>query len=255
MKTSKVKMVVNEKSGKVLTEYENDNFGFIILQQESSHFDGQWMRKQKRSCLMRGAYDDLVDVMKEYPRGELPGRLVITEMVEPDFLADPKLVKRFIGKDHDDEEVYEERVSQYVKTAGKDGDELMLGEDRIIRIVDYDFTGERTDTFVEHDNGDSITYSSASSNQRVRRTPIAEPVAKANQANQATQASTLGSADPLANLTPEQRAIVLAAMAQTTAPATEPAPEQAPEPEELTPEEKLAKLEVTMDGDGADLSM
>jgi hypothetical protein len=162
-KVSKVVMT-ESKEGFIVNEYDNNEeriengdepLGYIILQQTAKINDGQWLRKQKRSCLLRGNLEDLEELMDEYPKLELPGRLVVTEVLEKDLT--PQQQKKYLGRDSfDDEELYEERAGNYIKTAGKDGVVLTAEGERIFRFVDYDDTGLESDQLIQHDNTDDV---------------------------------------------------------------------------------------------------
>lgn len=152
--------IVPSKENKLITAYKNKkDFGYVQLNQIAMSVVGGWVREQKRSCLVRGEMEKLQSFVKMFPTGELPGRIVIREFVESEVPAD--IQKKFIREDVDKEEA----IAGFIKTTGKDGVELTVGGERILRFAEYDFSGKEEDTFVQHDNTDAVAEFNAERKQ------------------------------------------------------------------------------------------
>lgn len=80
---SQVKVTANPTTKEVVTQSTtNPDFGFVRVEQISTEFSGGWMRKVKKSALIRGNYEDLKSL--NYKEGQiLPGKIQIVESVNP----------------------------------------------------------------------------------------------------------------------------------------------------------------------------
>jgi hypothetical protein len=86
--------------------------------------------------------------------GAIPGRIVVKEFVESEV---PENFASRFNKNL----AYEDAIAPYVKRAGKDGIELTLGGERILRFTDYDGSGNDQDIRVAHDNVGAVVEARA----------------------------------------------------------------------------------------------
>ncbi len=82
------------------------------------------------------------------------GKIYVEEFLESEV---PDSFKERFNKNVD----YETQIRPYVKRAGKDGVELTLGGERILRFTSYDPSGTIEDSKVAHDNTDAVKASKA----------------------------------------------------------------------------------------------
>lgn len=144
---STVQIVVNPKSGSIITAYKsNPEFGYVQLQQSAITIasDG-WIREQKRTCLLRAEVAVLKSYVNSSKQLQVPGKIVVREYVESEL---PESMRSLLNKNVP----YEEAIASFVKRAGADGNELTLGGERILRFASYDPTDTQADITVQHDN-------------------------------------------------------------------------------------------------------
>ena len=130
-----------------VTPYDSDpTQGWIELQEVVKTFQetasGTRLVAQKRTALVGGPVAELTEMIKAWKSYGISGKLVITEMIHGDlpaaFVANAKNLKA------------------YAKIAGDSKIPCVLGGEQIYRFTKYDPSGEKLDTLVQHDNGDSI---------------------------------------------------------------------------------------------------
>lgn len=144
---SQVQIVVNPKSGSIITAYKtNPEYGYLQLQQSAITIgpDG-WIRENKRVCLLRAETELLKSFVAGNKNLQVPGKIVVREYLESEL---PDNMRSILNKNVP----YEEAIAPFVKRAGADGNELTLGGERILRFATYDATGEMPDVLVQHDN-------------------------------------------------------------------------------------------------------
>lgn len=142
------------ETGAIINAYKNNpQYGYIMLQSEEMSIEGGWVRNKVRSALLRAEVALLEKFVQVSGKtGTLPGRIVVNEFLESEL---PEHYKARLNKNLP----YEEQIAPYVKRAGKDGVELTLGGERILRFTDYDASGKNQDVRVQHDNVDAIMES------------------------------------------------------------------------------------------------
>ena len=150
-----VKVVVNSESKQVVTSFPNNPiFGYVQLESEQTVFQNGWIKKKKRSTLMRGETETLKSMYVEGQ--ELQGKVVVTECLEDDIPAQQAYQ---LDKTKD----FEAQISYFLKRAGsKDAPILKKEGKRILRFTDYDETGSIPDTRVAHDNTAEVKAFNAS---------------------------------------------------------------------------------------------
>jgi hypothetical protein len=137
--------------GSIINVYKNNpEFGYIQLRSVEKTFEGNWIRKKERNCLIRAEVELLEEFLQEEGKtGTLPGRIVVNEFTESQL---PENYQSRLDKNKD----WEEAIEPFLKRAGKDGILLTNGGERILRFTDYDRSGKSQDTTVAHDNVSAI---------------------------------------------------------------------------------------------------
>jgi hypothetical protein len=142
------------KDGALITLYKNNSkYGFITLSSSemSVGADG-WVRESSRSTLMRAEVPLLEKFVASSKGLTLPGKIVVNEFMESQI---PESYSARLNKNVD----YETSINPYIKRAGKEGVELTLGGERILRFTSYDPSGLSQDARVAHDNISEVTAS------------------------------------------------------------------------------------------------
>jgi hypothetical protein len=150
---NKVQIKPTETGALVSTYKNNPNYGYITLQSEEMSVDGGWVRNSVRTALLRAETSLLEKFVSTFGKsGNIPGRIVVKEFTESQL---PENYMSRLNKNLD----YEESIAPYIKRAGKDGIELTLGGERILRFTDYDASGADQDVRVAHDNTTAVSAS------------------------------------------------------------------------------------------------
>lgn len=144
------------QDGSIISVYKsNPKFGYIQLISTEMSIEGGWVREKSRSALLRAEVQMLEKFIQQNGRsGSLPGRIVIREFVESEL---PENYNSRL----DQNKPWEEAIEPFLKRAGKDGVELTLGGERILRFTDYDPSGKEQDVRISHDNVSEIAESRA----------------------------------------------------------------------------------------------
>jgi hypothetical protein len=148
--------ITPSKEGQLITVYKNNSdYGYITLTSTELSTDSRgWIRESKRSTLMRATVDLLQKYIAMNKTLTVAGKIYVEEFLESE--VPDSFVERF-NKNVD----YETQIRPYVKRAGKDGVELTLGGERILRFTSYDPSGTIEDSKVAHDNTDAVKASKA----------------------------------------------------------------------------------------------
>jgi hypothetical protein len=148
--------ITPSKEGQFITVYKNNSdYGYITLSSTELSTDSRgWIRESKRSTLMRGTVDLLQKYIAMNKTLTVAGKIYVEEFLEYEV---PDSFKERFNKNVD----YETQIRPYVKRAGKDGVELTLGGERILRFTSYDPSGTIEDSKVAHDNTDAVKASKA----------------------------------------------------------------------------------------------
>ena len=143
--------ITPSKEGQLITVYKNNaNYGYITLASTELTPDARgWIRESKRSTLMRATVELLQKYIAMNKSLAVPGKIYVEEFLESEV---PDLFKERFNKNVD----YETQIRPYIKRAGKDGVELTLGGERILRFTSYDPTGTIEDVKIAHDNTDAV---------------------------------------------------------------------------------------------------
>lgn len=146
--------ITPSKEGQLITVYKNNSdYGYITLTSTELTTDARgWIRESKRSTLMRATVDLLQKYIAMNKTLTVAGKIYVEEFLESDV---PDSFKERFNKNVD----YETQIRPYVKRAGKDGVELTLGGERILRFTSYDPTGTIEDVKIAHDNTDDVKAS------------------------------------------------------------------------------------------------
>ena len=146
--------ITPSKEGQLITVYKNNSaYGYITLTSTELSTDSRgWIRESKRSTLMRAEVDLLQKYIAMNKSLALAGKIYVEEFLESQL---PDSFVERLNKNVD----YETRIKPYVKRAGKDGVELTLGGERILRFTSYDASGTIEDSKIAHDNTDAVKAS------------------------------------------------------------------------------------------------
>ena len=142
------------ETGALISAYKNNpEYGYLTLQSsETSVVDG-WIRESVRTALLRAETKVLEQYVAKFAKGGmLDGRIVVKEFLES---ALPENYTSRLNKNVS----YEDAIAPYVKRAGKDGVELTVGGERILRLTDFDASGTQVDIRVAHDNVTAVAES------------------------------------------------------------------------------------------------
>jgi hypothetical protein len=144
------------ETGAIINAYKNNpEYGYITLQSEEMSVEGGWVRNKVRSALLRAEISLLEKFVQAFGKGgSIPGRITVKEFVESEV---PENYMSRLNKNLS----YEDSIAPYVKRAGKDGIELTLGGERILRFTDYDGSGAQVDVTVAHDNTGAVVEARA----------------------------------------------------------------------------------------------
>lgn len=148
--------ITPSKDGQLITVYKNNSkYGYITLTSTELSTDSKgWIRESKRSTLMRAEVELLQKYIAANKSLALAGKIYVEEFLESDL---PDSYAERLNQNVD----YETRIKPFVKRAGKDGVELTLGGERILRFTAYDSSGTIEDSKIAHDNTDAVRSSKA----------------------------------------------------------------------------------------------
>lgn len=134
MNNNKVK-VTADSDGNVINVSKNPEFGFIRVEQRAAfvNTDG-WLRISKRSALIHGKLDDLVEAGFKKDQ-ELPGRIVVKESFDPFDSNNP---------------------DRNIKFAGSTGVICRVDDQPIYRQTVYTNDANAQDELIEHTNTEEI---------------------------------------------------------------------------------------------------
>jgi hypothetical protein len=150
---NKVQIKPTETGALVNTYKNNPAYGYVTLQSEEMSVEGGWVRNSTRTALLRAETSLLEKFVNTFGKsGSVTGRIVVREFAESQL---PENFQSRLNKNVD----YEDAIAPYVKRAGKDGIELTIGGERILRFADYDASGVDQDVRVAHDNVSAIAAS------------------------------------------------------------------------------------------------
>ena len=78
---SPVTVTANDQ-GQVVVPSSNPEFGYVRVEQTATSFSGGWLRKEKRSALIRGKVEDLQSLNFKAVQ-TLPGKIQVIESLTP----------------------------------------------------------------------------------------------------------------------------------------------------------------------------
>jgi hypothetical protein len=149
-----VQITPSSTDGQLITVYKNNSaYGYIKLSSVEMSIGGNgWIRESKRSTLMRAEVELLQRFIAANKSLALPGKIYVEEFLESQL---PASYAERLNKNV----TYETSIKPYIKCAGKDGVELTLGGERILRFTSYDPSGTVEDVKIAHDNTDAVKAS------------------------------------------------------------------------------------------------
>jgi hypothetical protein len=131
---SKVKIVSDENGNVVNVSSNNPEFGWIILEQNTTQMEGGWLRKVTKKARIMGKTTELIEL--NYTQDtELPGKIVVVESLTP-----------FNSNDSERD----------LKKAGDTGIICRVNDQPIYRRTFYTSDSTAEDVYVQHTNSDEI---------------------------------------------------------------------------------------------------
>ena len=127
--TTKVKVTADEL-GNVITPTANPEIGFIKLEQKSNIINGNWVKNQKKTCLIFGKFEELQDFGFKKD-DELDGNIIIEESFIP---------------------FNENNAEKEMKMAGSTGIPCLVDGQPIYRRTRYTTNLSETDILIQHNN-------------------------------------------------------------------------------------------------------
>ena len=148
---SKVKVVADATTNSVITVSPNNpEYGFVRLEQTRTMFDdNNFLKLKVVSTLIHGTVAEL-QAAGFYAGQELPGKIVVTESMEPFNAKNPE-------RDY--------------KVAGNTGIICTLGGSPIYRKTTYSTASNVEDTLVRHDNVEQLRQAYAAQSKTTISTP------------------------------------------------------------------------------------
>ena len=131
--STKVRVVADELNN-IITETLNPEIGYVRLEQQVNSINGNWIKSQKRSCLIFGKYDDL-KAFNLNPNQELDGKIVVEESFIP---FNPNNAEREL------------------KMAGDTGIPCLVDGQPIYRRTRYTTNLTEQDVLIQHNNTEDI---------------------------------------------------------------------------------------------------
>jgi hypothetical protein len=132
---SKVTVTADPSGNVVGVSTNNPEFGFIRVEQVATQINDEgWLKHVRRSALIKGKVEDLVECGYQANQ-EIPGKIVVRESLEPFNPTNP-------DKD--------------LKLAGSTGIICRIDDQPIYRNTFFTTNLNSQDEFIMHDNGDEI---------------------------------------------------------------------------------------------------
>lgn len=127
--------VVADKNGNVINVSANPEFGYLRLEQRTIQIDEKgWLKSVKRSTLLHGKMEDLLDA--GYKQGtELPGKIIVVESLSP---------------------LNEKNPDKDLKIAGSTNVICRIDDQPIYRQTYYSNNPEAYDILISHNNSEEI---------------------------------------------------------------------------------------------------
>ncbi len=127
--TTKVKVQADEL-GNVITPTANPEIGYIKLEQKSNIINGNWVKNQKKTCLIFGKFEELAEFNFTKDQ-ELDGQIIIEESFIP---------------------FNEKNAEREMKMAGNTGVPCLLDGQPIYRRQRYTTNMNEQDILIQHNN-------------------------------------------------------------------------------------------------------
>lgn len=127
--TTKVKVQADEL-GNVISPTANPEIGYIKLEQKSNIINGNWVKNQKKTCLIFGKFEELAEFNFTKDQ-ELDGQIIIEESFIP---------------------FNEKNAEREIKMAGNTGVPCLLDGQPIYRRQRYTTNMNEQDLLIQHNN-------------------------------------------------------------------------------------------------------
>ena len=130
-------IVTADDLGNVINSSLNDQIGYISIQQNTNSISSNWIKQQKRSCLIFGKIEDLQKF--DFKAGqELDGKIIVEESFVP------------FNSNNSEREL---------KIAGDTGVVCRVDDQPIYRRTRYTTNPDEQDVLIQHNNSEEIRES------------------------------------------------------------------------------------------------
>lgn len=143
--------ITPSKEGALVNAYPNNpQFGYVLLSQSNTSFQGGWLRTTTNRAIIKGDTKALEQFVQANPTLQLDGTLIVKEYKESEV---PSVMAE---QNFDKNKEYEDQIKSYIKSAGEDGPALKADGERILRFTVWDESGTDSNIKVQHDNVEEI---------------------------------------------------------------------------------------------------
>lgn len=153
--------------------------GSFGIEEEAITVTNGYVDNKVKKHWFRGEVANLEKMLNMYNYSTMPGKIFDTELLESDLDSRPEYKRQVVSKELINKPLaeftpaeltaLEEKLQYQVKRPGKNGPEMRKAGERILRFRDWDPTGTKVDTLIQHDNIMEVTaFSNA---QRAQQAP------------------------------------------------------------------------------------
>jgi hypothetical protein len=128
---------VTARDGVVVNKTKNEEFGYIRVEASTTTMENGWLRKQNRSALILGRYDDLVSA--GFREGQqIPGKIVVVESTTTSNPNNEPKINPTTGEVlmHGGSPIYRDTVF----TTDLSKSDVLLAHDTVHALVDADIS-------------------------------------------------------------------------------------------------------------------
>ena len=137
--------IVSSENNEIVNVYaSNPDFAWIKVQSSVMVTEGQFLRKKKRTALVKAETEVLNELVELYgTKKPLPGRIYVHEYLESEL---PEHIRsRFSNSKNG----YEAAIADFVKVHSQTKDVMTHNGQRIIRFSEWDMTGQIADISID----------------------------------------------------------------------------------------------------------
>jgi hypothetical protein len=133
--------IVASENGSIVNPYSsNKEFAWMKVQSSVLVTEGQFLRKRKRTALVKAETEILEELAEEYgTETALPGRIYVHEFLEK------QLPESYLKRFRDHKLGYDKAILDFVKVHGETKAVMLQDGQRIIRFSEWDMSGKIED--------------------------------------------------------------------------------------------------------------